>query len=55
MSNARTGLRVLVAEDNATNQKLVFAMLDLHGHKVTLVSNGKQASSARSRNRSTWS
>ena len=43
MSNARTGLRVLVAEDNATNQKLVFAMLDLHGHKVTLVSNGKQA------------
>jgi CheY-like chemotaxis protein len=42
-STTRTGLRVLVAEDNATNQKLVFAMLDLHGHAVTLVSNGTQA------------
>ncbi len=40
---AGTGLRVLVAEDNATNQKLVSAMLDLQGHVVTLVGNGKLA------------
>ena len=39
----RTGLRVLVAEDNATNQKLVWAMLDQKGHKVTVVGNGRLA------------
>jgi CheY-like chemotaxis protein len=33
-------LRVLVAEDNATNQKLVSAMLEQKGHKVTVVGNG---------------
>ena len=36
----KTGLRVLVAEDNATNQKLVSAMLDQKGHKATVVGNG---------------
>jgi PAS domain S-box-containing protein len=36
----KTGLRVLVAEDNATNQKLVSAMLEQKGHKVTVVGNG---------------
>ena len=41
--DSRTGLRVLVAEDNATNQKLVSAMLDQKGHTVTLVGNGKLA------------
>jgi two-component system, sensor histidine kinase and response regulator len=40
---ARTGLRVLVAEDNATNQKLVSAMLDQQGHTVTVVGNGTLA------------
>ena len=36
-------LRVLVAEDNPTNQKLVSALLDQHGHHVTIVSNGRLA------------
>jgi PAS domain S-box-containing protein len=39
----KTGLRVLVAEDNPTNQKLVSAMLDLKGHRVTVVGNGRLA------------
>ena len=39
----KTGLRVLVAEDNATNQKLVSAMLDQKGHKATVVGNGRVA------------
>jgi len=37
------GLRVLVAEDNATNQKLIAALLDQRGHQVTIVTNGRQA------------
>jgi PAS domain S-box-containing protein len=36
-------LRVLVAEDNATNQKLLSAMLDHQGHHVTVVDNGRLA------------
>jgi CheY-like chemotaxis protein len=36
-------LRVLVAEDNLTNQKLVSALLDQHGHHVSIVSNGRLA------------
>jgi PAS domain S-box-containing protein len=39
----KAGLRVLVAEDNATNQKLVSAVLDRHGHTVTVVGNGRLA------------
>jgi PAS domain S-box-containing protein len=39
----KTGLRVLVAEDNPTNQKLVSAMLDVKGHRVTVVGNGRLA------------
>ena len=41
--DARTGLRILVAEDNATNQKLVSAMLDQQGHSATVVGNGTLA------------
>jgi len=41
--DGRTGLRVLVAEDNATNQKLVSAMLDQQGHLATVVGNGRLA------------
>ena len=41
--DARTGLRVLVAEDNATNQKLVSALLDQQGHTATVVGNGALA------------
>ena len=36
-------LRVLVAEDNPTNQKLVSALLDQHGHHVSMVNNGRLA------------
>jgi CheY-like chemotaxis protein len=36
-------LRVLVAEDNLTNQKLVDALLKQKGHHVSMVSNGRQA------------
>jgi CheY-like chemotaxis protein len=36
-------LNVLVAEDNPTNQKLVSALLDQRGHRVTMVNNGRHA------------
>ena len=36
-------LRVLVAEDNATNQKLLEALLREHGDRVTLVTDGRAA------------
>jgi PAS domain S-box-containing protein len=36
-------LRVLVAEDNATNQMLVAALLKQKGHDVTIVGDGRQA------------
>jgi two-component system, sensor histidine kinase and response regulator len=35
--------RILVAEDNPTNQKLVVMLLEARGHHVTLVSDGRQA------------
>ena len=36
-------LRVLVAEDNAINQKLIAKLLSRDGHSVTLVTNGQEA------------
>ena len=36
-------LRVLVAEDNAINQKVVVAMLEKLGHHPTIANNGKEA------------
>ena len=36
-------LRVLVAEDNLTNQKLLLALLHQQGHRVTVVDNGRDA------------
>ena len=39
-------LTVLVAEDNKVNQRLVLALLDGLGHKVTLVGDGRAAVSA---------
>jgi two-component system, sensor histidine kinase and response regulator len=41
-SGARA-LRVLVAEDNATNQTLINALLEQAGHRATMVGNGRQA------------
>jgi PAS domain S-box-containing protein len=35
--------RVLVAEDNPTNQKLVSMLLEQHGHHVSIVNNGRLA------------
>jgi len=40
---AARALRVLVAEDNPTNQKLVSVLLDQQGHHVTIVDNGRLA------------
>jgi two-component system, sensor histidine kinase and response regulator len=36
-------LRILVAEDNATNQKLVLTLLEQEGHHVVLTWNGREA------------
>jgi signal transduction histidine kinase/DNA-binding response OmpR family regulator len=36
-------LRILVAEDNAVNQRLATRLLEKRGHRVTLASNGRQA------------
>jgi len=39
-------LRVLLAEDNAVNQKLVVGMLAEDGHEITVVGNGRDAVAA---------
>jgi signal transduction histidine kinase/DNA-binding response OmpR family regulator len=39
-------LRVLVAEDNAVNQRLVLRLLEKRGHRVVLAGNGLEALSA---------
>ncbi|MBI1902615.1 MAG: PAS domain S-box protein [Planctomycetia bacterium] len=39
-------LRVLLAEDSPVNQKLAVGLLELHGHKVTVVTNGREAVAA---------
>ena len=36
-------LRILVAEDNAVNQRLAVRLLEKRGHRVTLASSGRQA------------
>jgi len=47
----RRSLRVLVAEDNAVNQKLVWSILNRAGHIVVVVPNGRDAVDAMSRER----
>jgi two-component system sensor histidine kinase/response regulator len=44
-------LRVLVAEDNAVNQKLAWSILNRAGHIPVVVSNGREAVEAMSRER----
>jgi CheY-like chemotaxis protein len=36
-------LRVLVAEDNAVNQRLIVRMLEKRGHRVAVTGNGREA------------
>lgn len=42
-SAAVPSLRILVAEDNEINQRLILRLLQKRGHVVTLVENGRQA------------
>ena len=42
-SEPRKGLDILLAEDNAINQKLAVRLLEMRGHRIAVASNGKQA------------
>ncbi len=42
-SAARRPLKILLAEDNVTNQKLAVAILEKQGHTIKVVDDGKQA------------
>jgi two-component system sensor histidine kinase/response regulator len=42
-SAARQPLKILLAEDNVTNQKLAVAILEKQGHTIKVVADGKQA------------
>lgn len=42
----RSKIRILVAEDNATNRKVVRSMLGVLGHSAVVVENGRQAVAA---------
>ena len=39
-------LKILLAEDSLVNQKLAVGLLEKHGHRVTVVDNGRQAVTA---------
>ncbi|MGH9356750.1 MAG: response regulator, partial [Terriglobia bacterium] len=41
-----TGLRILVAEDNAINQRLAQRLLEKRGHSVVIADNGREALAA---------
>ena len=43
LRESRSGLRVLVAEDNPVNQALVLRLLEKEGHQVTLAHHGGEA------------
>jgi signal transduction histidine kinase/ActR/RegA family two-component response regulator/streptogramin lyase len=42
----QTGLHILVAEDNAVNQRVVGRLLEKRGNRVTLANNGREALAA---------
>jgi two-component system sensor histidine kinase/response regulator len=44
--DAAKSLHILLAEDNAVNQKLAMRLLEKRGHHVTLANNGKEALTA---------
>jgi len=46
LSNAARSLEILLAEDNPVNQTLAIRLLEKRGHRITAVSNGKEALSA---------
>ena len=49
LGDSRDGLeflRVLVAEDNAVNQRLIVRLLEKRGHRVVLAGNGREALAA---------
>lgn len=43
VASALTGLRILVAEDNAVNRTMVVRLLGKHGHDVRVANNGREA------------
>ena len=45
-SSRPEALRILVAEDNAVNQRLIVRMLEKRGHRVVLAANGQEALAA---------
>ena len=44
--DSRQRLRILLAEDNVINQRLVMRLLEKQGHTVAVVSNGREALTA---------
>ncbi|HEY3330734.1 MAG TPA: response regulator [Capsulimonadaceae bacterium] len=50
-ADGMTRLDILVAEDNAINQRLALRLLEKRGHKVSVVANGKEAADAVRANR----